>query len=170
MKYRTRALSLTALSVAGAVVILYMGTIFPAMHLTFAALAAIFVAAAVIEGGLKYGVLCFTATATLGLFLVPDRVGVLLYLSFFGAYPLVKSIAERQSAQILGWVVKFTAFFLTLTLYMTLLRELMLGAIPFTDRAIWLVYLAGAAAFLVYDIGMSKLIGFYLERLYKYRR
>ena len=169
MKYQTRTLSVTAISVAGAVVVLYMGTLFPAMHLTFAALAAVFVAVTVIEGGLQYGVLCFIATAILGLLLVPERTGALLYLTFFGAYPLVKSVAERQKAQVLGWIIKFAVFFLALTLYMTILRELMPGAIPFADRALPLIYPAGAAAFLVYDIGMSRLIGLYLERIYKYK-
>jgi len=169
MKARTRALALTAISVAGAVVILYMGTAFPTMHLSFAALAAVFVAISVMEGGLRYGIFCFVATAILGLLLVPDRTGVLLYLTFFGAYPLVKSIAERQKSQILGWGIKYVVFFLALTLYMTILRELMLGAIPFADWAIPLVYLAGAAVFLIYDMGMSKLIGLYLMRIYKVR-
>ena len=105
MKGQTRALSLTAVSAAGAVVMLYLGTVFPTMHLSFAALAAVFVAICVIEGGLRYGAFCFLATAMLGLLLVPDRTGVFLYLSFFGAYPLVKSLAERQWFWRLQWGV-----------------------------------------------------------------
>jgi len=169
MNSRTRALSFTALSVAGAVVMLYMGTLFTPMALTFAALAAIFVAVSVIEGGLKYGLFCFVATAILGLVLVALQPVVILYLTFLGAYPIIKSIAERQKLQIVGWIIKYAAFFLALTLYLTILEALLLGAVPFMDEAWPLIYLGGAVVFFIYDVGMSKLIGFYLARIYKYR-
>ena len=165
----TRALSLTALYTTGAVVVLYLGMLFPAMSLSFAALAGLFTAAAVIEGGFSYGALCFIAAGILGLVLLPLRTGPILYATFFGAYPLIKSFAERQQGRILGWGIKFAAFFIVLTLYLTVLRALVAGAIPFADWAFYLIYLAGAIAFLVYDIGISKLIGFYLARIYKYR-
>ncbi|MCL2568932.1 MAG: hypothetical protein FWE12_05820 [Oscillospiraceae bacterium] len=169
MKTETRALTLTAIYVAAAVAMLFMGTIFPLMHLSFAALAGVFVAASVIEGGFRYGILCFAATAILGLLIVPDRTGVILYLTFLGAYPIIKSFAERQSSQIVGFAIKFAAFFLALTLYLTILQALVLGAIPFGDWALPLIYLGGAVAFLIYDIGMGRLISFYLIRIYKQR-
>ncbi|MCL2563305.1 MAG: hypothetical protein FWE08_04645 [Oscillospiraceae bacterium] len=168
MKTQTRTLSITALSVAGAVVMLYMGRLFPAMALTFAALAALFVAATVIEGGLKYGLLCFVAASILGMLLAPGMTAI-LYLTFFGVYPLIKSIAERRKSQVLGWAIKLAAFFSALTCYVFIWQELFVGVIPFIDRALPIIYLAGLAVFMVYDIGLSKLIGFYLTRIYKYR-
>ena len=169
MKGNTRALSQTALSTAGAVVVLYMATFIPTMRLTMAAIAALFVAVCVIEGGLKYGALCFVATSILGFLIVPDRVAALLFITFFGAYPLVKSIAERQKSQVIAWVVKLVVFLAILTLYMTLLRELIFLAILAEDWAWWIVYGAGALIFIVYDIGMSKLIGLYLVRIHRQR-
>jgi len=162
-------IAFTALFTAGAVVMLYLGMFFPLMALTFSALAALFVAAAVIEGGPIYGLYCAVATALTGLILMPVQPVFLLYLIFFGAYPVVKSLAERQRSQILGWGIKYAVFFVALTLYMTVLRELLFGTIPFDDQALPLIYAGGAVVFLVYDIGMSKLIGFYLARVYKYR-
>lgn len=169
MKGPTRSLAFTALAVAGGVVVLYLGVLFPMMHLSFAALAALFVAVAVMEGGKRYGVLCFAATALLGFLLVPDRVGVVLFITFFGFYPLIKSVAEQRSSRVLGWGIKFAVFGLVWTGYILLWREVFLGVIPFGGQALPLVYLIGAIAFLVYDIGMSKLIGFYLARIYRYR-
>jgi len=169
MKTKTRALALTALSVAGAVVVLYMGTFLPTMRLSMAAVAALFVAVCVMEGGLRYGIFCFAATAILGLLIVPDRSLALLYLTFFGAYPLVKSIAERQKSNVIAWVVKLAVFLVVLTLYMTLLRALILDGILDEGWALPVVYGGGLIVFIVYDIGMSKLIGFYLARIHKHR-
>jgi len=169
MKSQTRALSFTALSVAGAVVVLYFGTFIPAMRLTIVAIAALFTAVTVIEGGLKYGTLCFAAVSLLGFFILPDRVGALLYITFFGAYPLVKSMAERRKSVMIQWVIKGIVFLLVLTLYLTLLSELILGAIFAESWGTPIIYAGGILAFIVYDIGMSKLIGFYLARIYKHR-
>jgi len=166
----TRALALTALYAAGAVVTLYLGTVIPTMGLSFAALAALFTATSVIEGGMKYGVLCFGAAALLGLLLIPIRSGPILYATFFGAYPLVKSIAERRSSRIVGWAIKFGVFFLALIVYMTILRELFLGEMVPVDWAWPVIVLVVTAAFFVYDIGLSKLIDFYLVRIYQQGR
>ena len=169
MKSQTRALSFTALSTAGAVVVLYLGSFLPTMRLAMVALAALFTAVCVIEGGLRYGTLCFAAVSILGFFIVPDRVLALIYVTCFGAYPLVKSIAERQKSVILSWIIKLAIFFVVLALYTTILSELILGAIIPDGWGLPIIAAVGLVAFVVYDIGMSKLIGFYLVRIYKYR-
>ncbi|MCL2588877.1 MAG: hypothetical protein FWD84_05655, partial [Oscillospiraceae bacterium] len=120
------------------------------------------------EGGLKYGIFCFLTTAALGL-LLATGIGAILYLTLFGIYPLVKSIAERQRSQILGWVIKLLVFLLALSYYIFVWVELLLGVMPLIDQAWPVIYAAGVAAFVVYDIGLSKLIGFYLARIYKNR-
>ena len=168
MKTRTRALAFTALATAGAMVMLYLGLLFPAMALTFAALAAVFVTVTVIEGGLYYGLFCFVATSILGLVLAPGA-SAMLYIFFLGGYPLVKSIAEARKSRILEWVIKYAAFFVGLLMYMTILRYAFLAAVPFAEQAIPIIIVGGAVVFLVYDIGMSKLIGLYLARIYKHR-
>ena len=169
MKTQTRALSFTALSVAGAIAVLYFSTFFPTMRLTIVAIAALFTAVTVIEGGLKYGILCFVAVSLLGFFILPDRVGTLLYITFFGAYPLLKSIAERRKSQILAWTIKGLVFLGALALYLTILSELLLGAILIEGWGMPLAIGVLIPVFIVYDIGMSKLIGFYLARIYQHR-
>jgi len=170
MKSRNaRAVSFTAISVAGAMTFLYLGVLFPAMSLSFAAIAGLFTAVCVIEGSYSYGGLCFGAGAILGMVLFPLQAASIFYVSFLGLYPLIKSFAERRKSRILGWGIKFAAFFAVLTLYLTVLRALVLGAIPIGDWAVYFIYIAGALAFLAYDMGLGKLIGFYLARVYKYR-
>ena len=163
-----RRVSFTAISVAGAVISLYLGILFPAMALSFAAVAGLFTAVAVIEGGYGYGILCFVAAGALALILFPIGPGPILYVGFLGFYPLVKSFAEGWQ-RILGWAIKLMAFFLALALFLTVLGELVLGAIPFAHWAMPLIFAVGAVAFVAYDIGLSKLIDFYLVRIYKHR-
>ena len=62
MNSQTRALSLTALSVAGAVVVLYLGSFLPTMRISMVAVAALFTVVCVIEGGFRYGMLGFVGS------------------------------------------------------------------------------------------------------------
>ena len=162
-------MSVTAISAAGALTSLYLGLLFPGMSLTAAAFAGLFTAVAVMEGGYAYGILCFGAAAILGLLLFPAVPGTIFYAAFFGAYPLAKSFAERRQGRILAWAIKLAAFFIALTFLLTVLGDFVLGAIPFAGGSWPLIYGLGALAFVVYDMGFSKLIGFYLARVYKHR-
>ena len=168
MKTQTRVLAVTALAVAGALAALYLGSFVPAMRLSVVAIASIFVVICVIEGGLRYGALCFAATALLGFFLVPDRFAVLFYATFLGAYPLVKSLLERQAKR-LEWPLKCAVFSAAFAVYMVFLQEILFGAVLAEGWLFPLAILVGNVVFIVYDIGLSKLIGFYLARVYKYR-
>ena len=47
------------------------------------------------SAGLKAGFFCYGATGLLGLLLVPDKANALLYLLFFGLWPMLKSLLER---------------------------------------------------------------------------
>ena len=166
---RARRVSVTAVFAAGALASMYVGLLLPAVSLSMAALAGLFTAAAVIEGGYGTGALCFGAAGILGLILFPAGPGTILYLGFFGGYPLVKSFAERRRWLVLSWGIKLFAFLLALTLFLTVLGEFVLVAIPFAAWSLPLVYAVGILAFVAYDIGLGKLIGFYLARIYKHR-
>ena len=163
-----RRVSFTAISAALALAFLYMGVLFPMMSLSIAAVAGLFTAVAVIEGGYAYGAFCFVTAGLLGLLLFPLGVTI-LYAAFFGGYPLIKSFAERRQGFFLPWLIKFAVFFAALTLIFTVLGRFLLDIGPFLDWAWPYLYIAGALAFVAYDFGMGKLIAFYLDRVYKHR-
>ena len=129
------------------------------------------VSLAVVSAGLKAGFFCYGAAGLLGLLLVPDKANALLYLLFFGLWPMLKSLLERIPARPLEWLCKLaqegdTAVFnAVLTLFWFGLHSLFLPFLPETLQAPWMVYAAGNAAFVIYDVGFSKLISFYVARV-----
>ena len=73
--------------------------------------------------------------------------------------------AERIPARPLEWLCKLAVFNAVLSLFWFGLHSLFLPFLPETLQAPWMVYAAGNAAFVIYDVGFSKLISFYVARV-----
>ena len=149
---------------------LYLSAVSPAAQLGIVAIAGLFPAGAVVSAGLGAGFFCYGAAGLLGLLLVPDKANALLYLLFFGLWPMVKSLLERLRSRAAEWAGKLAVFNAVLTLCYVGLRELFLPFLPGMLTAAWMVYAAGNVAFVIYDIGFSKLIAFYVARVDKVLR
>ena len=67
-------------------------------------------------------------------------------------------------------VCKLGVFNAVLTLFWFGLRAVLLPFLPGALHQIGMVYLAGNAAFVIYDVGCSKLIAFYAGRIDKVLR
>lgn len=154
---------LTALSM----VVLYLAAITPTGQLGVVAIAGLLPAAAVVSANLSAGVFCYAATGILGFLLVPRKEAALLYLIFFGLYPLLKCVIERLRKLPLEWICKLLFLNLALTVCWFFLRAVLLAGLPAYFEQLWVLYLAGNVAFVVYDFGFSKLIAFYAARIDK---
>ena len=166
MSKKTRALTLCALFSALAFIVLYITSILPTGQLGFIAAASLFVAAAVIEVGHAAGVYVFAVSSALALLLIPGRAIPLLYISFFGYYPILKSLTERIKSLALQWALKLLVFNASLTLLWFVIKELVFdysGA----NIHIALIYLGGSVVFTLFDYGFSKAIWFYTKRISK---
>ena len=158
-------MALTGVLTALSLVFLWISAISPAGRLGIVAIAGVFPAGAVVSAGLGAGFFCYGATGILGLILLPAKGSAALYLLFFGLWPMVKSLLERLNSRVLEWVGKFLVFDLILSLCWFGLRSLFLPFLPPALEAGWMVYAVGNVAFLIYDLGFSKLIAFYQARI-----
>ena len=161
-----RAIALPALMGALALLMLYGACVLPTGLWGWTAVAGLGPLAAVASLGIKSGLLCWGGVSILALLLLPDKFCALLFALLFGIYPVVKSLAERlkQPAARLG--TKLLFFNAVLTVLLLTMGALMTAALPavLADR-IWLMYAAGNVIFLIYDFGLTRLIGFYLARV-----
>ena len=163
-------MALTAVLAALALVFLYASTLLPAGRMGVVAIAGLFPAAAVVSGGVAAGALCYAGTSILAFLLLADKGNALLFLLFFGLYPLVKAGIERLRKLPLEWALKLVFFNGVLTLFWFVFRAVFLAALPLHIEAAWAVYLAGNAVFRVYDLGLTKLIALYAQRVDKILR
>lgn len=152
---------LTALSLA----FLYLSAISPTARLGVTAIAGVFPAGAVISAGMGAGFFCYGATGILGLLLLPSKGSVVLYLLFFGLWPMLKSLLEHLPNRVLEWVCKLAVFNGIVAIFWFGLRELFLPFLPPILNKGWMIFAAGSVAFVIYDVGFSKLIGLYVARV-----
>lgn len=154
---------LTALSI----IFLYLAALTPTGQLGVVAVAGLMPAAAVVSASLSAGAFCYVATGILGLLLSPDKGSAVLYLVFFGLYPLVKCLIERLRKLPLEWLCKLAFFNLTLTACWFFLRPVLLSGLPAVFEELWVLCIIGNVVFMVYDFGFSQLITLYATRIDK---
>ena len=163
---KTGLVSLGGVLAAGALVALWLACVAPSGQLGLTAVGGLFPMAAAVTAGRAAGYLCWGAAGLLGLILLPDKGVALLYLIFLGLYPVVKGAVESLRRLPLEWALKLAFFNLALTLCWSLFRELFLPALPdWLTGSLPVLYGAGNVVFVLYDIGLSRLVGWLRFRL-----
>ena len=166
---KTRNLTISALLSALAVVSLYLGSLLPTGQLGLAALASLFVAAAIIEAGLKSGVSVFIISSAIAMLIIPNRVVPLFYLLFFGYYPIIKSLIEKHKNVFVQWILKILVFNSSLTVIYFLQKTLIFDIFE-SQPTVIILYLLGNAVFALFDYGYSNVIRLYMELVSKKRK
>jgi hypothetical protein len=166
MSKRVRKITVPALMASLSIVFIYLASVFPTGQLGLIAVSSLFGIAAVIETGLISGILVYVASSILALIVVPNKLITLIYVMFFGYYPVLKSIAERVKNRVFEWVIKLLVFNGALTLMMFTIKS---AIIPQSLEKIpsAVIYIGANVVFAVFDFGVSKLIAFYLNRISK---
>jgi hypothetical protein len=146
--------------------------IIPFMTYALPALAGAFIVFVVIEIDKKWAVGVYAAVAILGIFLVPEKEVAVLYLAFFGYYPILKAVIESKTGTVVGWILKILTFEITMIVSYWLMIKFMGVTIDEMDEfGVWAIPMLlglGTFAFIMYDIAISKLIILYLKRWRKY--
>ena len=142
---------------------LFAGSIITVMDLSAAALASLIVVVATIEIGSFYPYLIWLVTSILGLLLLPDKFGSLVFLCFSGYYPMLKSALERLMPGV-SWVLKLICFNIALSAILALAKFVFLIDDTSLTFSI-VVYAVCNVTFLLFDIALSKLLCFYFVKI-----
>ena len=168
---KTGRTALAGILAAGSLAILWLACITPSGRLGLTAAAGLFPVAGVLAAGRTVGYFCWAAAALLGLLILPDKGVALLYLVFFGLYPVVKSRIEAIRRRPLEWICKLAYFDAALTLFWFVLRAMFLPHPPtWLEENVWLLYIGANIVFILYDIGLSRLIGPLFQRIGRFGR
>ncbi len=167
MRRQTICLTLSALLAALGVVLLGLGSLFETLDLSMAALASFFCIYAVIEMRGGYPWMIWAVTTGLAFLILPQKTPALFYL-FLGHYPMIKALTERLPRTV-SWVIKLVWLHLSGLLIFLTMRFLLAPSATWDFRAwYWiLLYLGVLAAFILFDLALTRIITFYLVRLQK---
>ncbi|MCL2044908.1 MAG: hypothetical protein FWG88_00795 [Oscillospiraceae bacterium] len=166
MGKKTWKLALSSIFVALSVTVICIAGFIPTGQLGIVAFSSILVAAAVIEIGMLESICIYGASAILGMLLAADKFSPLIYIFFFGYYPIIKTLIERINNLFYRCFLKLLSFNLALFIFMLLFENLlMMPQIKNTNK--WIVHVLTSGIFALFDYGYSKLIWFYIERVSK---
>lgn len=166
MRGKTRKLTIASMLTALGIITLYIAYIFPAQRFALPAVASLFVVSAVIECGISTGAAVYVSCTLLSLLLLPDKLPALLFAAFFGLYPVIKSLVERLRKPVIEYILKLAFFNASFTVIWLFMTELFTGT-RIEGMATAVVYVIFNVVFVVFDIGLSRLIGLYINKISK---
>lgn len=164
---QTGRLALAGVLTALAMVCLLL-TVTPLATVGLAAVAAVCGIPVVVELGRKAGLLHFAAVTVLATLLVPAIEGKGMYVAFFGWYTVFKAwIESKNLPRPAEWGVKLAAFLAAVSAYGAVWVLLLKMPLPawFTLWMLPLLAVGLSIVFVVYDIGLTGIIGAYFSRI-----
>ena len=175
---KTRQIAFTALIAALSVLILYLSSVMPTTRLVMVAFVGILPAIIVEKYSVPSGFILYAVVSLLSLLIIPSKGNAILYIVLFGHYPMFKSLIERLDKLWVEWVIKVSLFNVLLTVFL-LINLAILGPgilmgiqIVGISLPVWLavvlLYIFCSIVFVIYDIGFTRLIGLFIERLAKW--
>ena len=163
-------IALGGLLTALGVVLMFLTGLIPIGTYALPAIAGVLLIVAVIEIGATWAWMIYAAVAVLSLLFAADKEAALLFVLFFGYYPVLKSFLERISNKVLSWISKFAVFNVAVVAcFFLAVNFLQLPEDSFTVFGIylpWVFLILGNAVFLIYDIALSGLVATYVEKLH----
>lgn len=158
----TWSIALVGLLSAVSLVFLFLASVIPSGWTGVTAVAGLGVAVAVAASGYLSGILGYVLSGLLALLLLPAKHVAVLYVCFFGLYPVLKSLFEKCRLRVVEYLLKLAFFNLVLFgLYRFAFGLLFAAgasdwnqAIPFAPA----LFLGGNVVFLLYDYAFSKVM------------
>lgn len=167
---RTIQVAFCGVIAALSTVIMLIAGVVPVASYALPALAGVFSMVIVMEMQIGWAFAVYGVTAALSILLVPDKSAALLYVIFFGYYPIVKALIERIKWKPVAYLVKLAVFNVAVIgAYFIALWLLSLPADAFVIFGVnlpWLLLLIGNGVFILYDFALSGLVLTYYKRLH----
>lgn len=168
---RSGKIALCGLLIALSVISLLL-TVFQSAVYALPALAGVLLLPITLECGYKWGFAVYGVTAVLSLLLTPSIEAKLLFITFFGYYPVLKPVLESIKNRVLVWVLKLLCFnaaviasyALLINLFRLPTEEFVLFGIDF----MWSFLALGNLVMVVFDKALSGLVRLYYRRLHPF--
>ncbi len=165
---RSKQIALCGMLSALAVVIMLLAY-FPYMTYLLPEIAGAVLAVILFEIDGKWATGAYVATALITIMMC-EKESAVMFVGFFGYYPILKSVLERFSSRVLEYVVKFVLF--NAAVVVSYIFIIYIFGIPLEGMeklgrfALPILFAVANFAFLVYDRALTILYTDYMRRLH----
>lgn len=126
----------------------------------------------VVEFGQSFAGLIYVAVSIISLLLLGNKEAAIMYIAFFGYYPIIKSVLEKHLKGFICWIVKYVIFNVAMILSYFIVTKIFMISFEdvesFGKFALPLLLFAGNILFAMYDVVLTRLVSIYMYRWRKY--
>lgn len=162
----TKRLSVSGILISLTVIVLFLATSLPINKLSLFALSSFFVAVIIIEFGVGLGWVFYFSSCLLAFIVVPNKIELIPYLLFFGAYGILKFYIEKLNKILLEYILKLAIFNAYMLVSLLIIKKFFLDNINL-NLPWWIIITGVEAAFIIYDYVYTLFIQYYKEKLKK---
>lgn len=154
------------------VTMMFLTAVIPTLTYALPAAAGVLLIIVVIEIDKKWAFGVYAAVSLLSLLILPDKEAAVMYVFFFGHYPIVKAILEgKLQNRAALWILKFLIFNVSVVaayLIIIYVFQLPMDEMEeFGKWGVWVLLGLGNVVFLVYDVALSRLVTLYMLKWHK---
>jgi hypothetical protein len=146
------------------IICLFLATTLPTNRISLYALSSFFVSIIVLEAGIGTAWLFYGASSILALLIIPNKVGVIPYIVFFGIYGVIKFYIEKIGRLVPEWIIKLLYFNICFFAAVHFMKEL-LNINVIANFPWWAVVLVFELIYIVYDYVYTLFIGYYKHKI-----
>lgn len=148
---------------------MFLTGVFPLFYLVLPMVAGILLSIIVEEIDLKWAFTTFFSISICSSFIVPDKEAVVMFILFFGHYPLVKYIIESIKLKFIQAIVKLLVYniciisSITVTVQLLGITELIDELAEFGQNAGLILLIISNLFFLMYDMMITNINSIYIK-------
>jgi len=159
---------------AVSVVLMFLTGIVPTLTYAVPAAAGLLLLIMVIEIDKKWAFVVYISVSILSVLLIADKEAAVMYVAFFGYYPIIKQPVEKHLNKYLCWICKMLIFNASIIVsYLMLIYVFNFNTDEFGDFTkitLALTYIAFNVVFVIYDVALTRLITAYVFRWQRHFR
>ncbi len=150
---------------------MFLTGVFPLLYLTLPMIAGILLLIVVMEVGIEWAWVTYTAISLLSLFVTYDKEAALIFILFFGSFPLIRYYLEKLHCKPLKILLKLCIFNFSMMIYFYVntylfgMQEMLEEFQEYGKHAGKIILLLLNPFFLMYDTSLDGLCVFYRKVL-----
>lgn len=162
-------ISLGGITSAVCLLMMFFTGIMPLFALAIPLFCGILLAVVAIEISSAWGFVTYATVAILSFFLTPDKDAVIIFLLFFGYYPVLRFFLEKIKSKVIKWLVKFSVFNVAIIISYYLMINIT-GTVDLVEEFGFLneyivpvLLIFGNLVFILYDYTVNVMVLSYLK-------
>lgn len=171
MRYISYRVALGGIVSALCLVTMFLAGVIPALYLLLPGIAGILLMIIAVEVNIPWAFLTYLAVSLLSLIITFDKEAALIFIMFFGHYPIVRFYIQKIPLRLIRLAVKLILFniciigYFYVTVYIFGLDEMLEEFSDFGRYGAYIMLGISNFIFLVYDLDLDVMYKLYKKRL-----